>query len=496
VSKTISSEKRHLAELSETERAEAMQRYRIIQPYLDGETPLPKLLQSQPNAPSLATARRWVKAYREDGLVGLARQARQDRGSHRVADRLQEVIEALVLQSKYLSVSAIHRKVGKLAAEQGWDVPSYQTVWRIIQELDPALKTLAHSGGKAYDQAYDLLYQRQSSRPNQIWQADHSQLNIYLLNNEGQVQKPNLTIILDDYSRAVSAYFLSFDAPSALHTSLTLRQGIWRKEDPRWQVCGIPEIFYSDHGSDFTSLHMEEVCINLHIQIIHSIVGKPRGRGRIERFFESIEQLWLYDLPGYAPENRPLSKPSLRLEEFDDLFREFLLENYQQRIHGTTGQAPQIMWTSQAFLPQMPESLEELDLLLLNLSQSRQVRREGIRFNNYWYTDPVLSAYVHEEVTIRYDPRDMAEIRVYHENHFLCRAICYELAGDRISLKEIQTARRQRKRVLQDTLRQRKAVLKQFTEKADSPEFEESAATPKVESSKTARPKLKRYFNE
>jgi putative transposase len=48
-----------------------------------------------------------------------------------------------------------------------------------------------------------VLYQRQSSRPNQIWQADHSQLNVYLLNNEGQAQKPNLTIILDDYSRAV-----------------------------------------------------------------------------------------------------------------------------------------------------------------------------------------------------------------------------------------------------------------------------------------------------
>ena len=67
MSKTITSEKRHLAELSEAERAEAMQRYRLIQPYLDGEMPLPQLLRSQPNSPSLATARRWIKAYREAG---------------------------------------------------------------------------------------------------------------------------------------------------------------------------------------------------------------------------------------------------------------------------------------------------------------------------------------------------------------------------------------------------------------------------------------------
>ena len=29
-------------------------------------------------------------------------------------------------------------------------------------------------------------------------------------------------------------------------------QIIWRAEDPRWDVRGIPEILYSDNGSDFT----------------------------------------------------------------------------------------------------------------------------------------------------------------------------------------------------------------------------------------------------
>jgi putative transposase len=34
---------------------------------------------------------------------------------------------------------------------------------------------------------------------------------------------------------------------------LALRQAIWRKEDPRWIVCGIPDVLYTDNGSDFTS---------------------------------------------------------------------------------------------------------------------------------------------------------------------------------------------------------------------------------------------------
>jgi putative transposase len=54
--------------------------------------------------------------------------------------------------------------------------------------------------------------------------------------------KPWLTVILDDYSRAIAGYFLSFESPSSLNTALALRQAIWRKEDARWKVCGIPEV--------------------------------------------------------------------------------------------------------------------------------------------------------------------------------------------------------------------------------------------------------------
>ena len=71
----------------------------------------------------------------------------------------------------------------------------------------------------------------------------------------------------------------------------------------------------------------------------------------------------------------------------------------------------------------MPESLEALDLLLVMVAQARMVRRDGVHFQGLRYMDPTLAAYVGEPVTIRYDPRDIAEIRVFHRNHFLCRAI-------------------------------------------------------------------------
>jgi len=108
-----------------------------------------------------------------------------------------------------------------------------------------------------------------------------------------------LTVSLDDHSRAVPGYAVNLTAPSSLQTALALRQAIWSKSDPAWQVCGIPAILYSDHGSDFTSRHLEQVCADLHIQLVHSTPGMPRGRGKIERFFGSVNELFMPGLPGH-----------------------------------------------------------------------------------------------------------------------------------------------------------------------------------------------------
>ncbi len=80
-------------------------------------------------------------------------------------------------------------------------------------------------------------------------------LDVLLLDEAGKSAKPYLTAIEDDYSRMIVGYRLSFQVATALTTALTLRQAIWRKDDPRWSACGIPSVFYTDHGSDFTSKH-------------------------------------------------------------------------------------------------------------------------------------------------------------------------------------------------------------------------------------------------
>ena len=418
-----------LSTFCEAARQQAMARFQIIQPFVERGVPLPEVARL--HGVALRTARRWVQRYRAGGRIALSRPRPAGRGRlRRVPPDLVQRIEALALQTPPLSVAAIHRQVVALTTAQGLHAPCYRTVYNIIGRIAPALRTLAHHGSKAYHETFDLLYRREADGPNAIWQADHTLLDILLTDERGQAKKPWLTVILDDYSRAVAGYMVAFEAPSALHTALALRQAIWRKSEPIWHVCGIPRVLYTDHGSDFTSQHLEQVCTDLKIQAMFSQVGQPRGRGRIERFFNTVNQLLLTQLPGYAPAGFAAGvTPGLDLQGFTRAFEHFVLHEYHQTAHSATGIAPQARWSANGFLPQLPLSLEQLDLLLLTVAKPRRVQQDGLRFQSLRYIDPTLAAYVGEDVTIRYDPRDMAEIRVYHQERFLCRAVCQELAG-------------------------------------------------------------------
>jgi putative transposase len=73
-----------------------------------------------------------------------------------------------------------------------------------------------------------------------------------------------------------------------------------------------------------------------------------------------------------------------------------------------------------------------------------------------------MAAYVREPVTIRYDPRDLGEIRVFHHNQFLCRAISPEHAGQQITLKDIQAARSAHRRALRGQLDERRATVAEY----------------------------------
>ena len=454
-------------------REQAMQRWRVLRPHLEDGVALRGAAETA--GVPLRTAQRWLERYRADGLAGLARRARGDRGSRRLPSELVELVEGLALRR-----------------------PSYSTVYGIVGGLDPGLVTLAHDGPARYRDRYELVYRRQAERANDVWQADHTLLDVLVLDHAASPARPWLTVILDDHSRAVAGYTVSLDAPSALQTALALRQAIWRKSDPAWAVCGIPGVLYSDHGSDFTSRHLDQVCVDLHVELIHSTAGVPQGRGKIERFFGTVTTELLPGLPGYlAPGGRgPATPPALSLTELDEAIGRFLVGDYHGREHSETREAPAARWLAGGWLPRLPESLEQLDLLLLTVAKPRVVHRDGIRFQGLRYLDLTLAAYVGEPVTIRYDPRDLGEIRVFHDGRFLCRAIAPELADRTISLRELQAARAAQRRALRTQLRQRRSLADALCPPPSSAGFEPREASPPAAAPTPSPSRLRRYREE
>ena len=457
------------AALDEGRREQAVARFAVLRPHLEEGVPLARAA-GHAGVP-VRTVERWLARYRRGGLVGLARPARRrDAGMRRVPADLVALVEGMALKPPQLSAATIHRRVGPIATARGWRAPSYGTVHAIVAALDPAMMTLAQEGAAAFRDRYELVYRHRADAPNALWQADHTLLDLLVVDEGGKPARPWLTVVMDDHSRVVTGYMVFLGAPSVLNTCLALRHAIWRKADPAWSVCGIPDALYVDHGSDFTSRHLDQLAAALRIQVIYSAVARPQGRGKVERLFGTLNTELLPELPGHFVGGKPATPPRLSLAELDRAVGAFVAGTYHLRPHSETGQAPLDAWRGCGFLPRLPESLEELDLLLVMHAQPRTVRRDGVRFQGLRYTSPTLAGYVCEAVTLRYDPRDLSEVRVFHRDRFLCRAVSEEHAGATVTLKDIEAARRAHRRALRAGINERVArVTDYLSVSADPP---------------------------
>jgi putative transposase len=136
------------------------------------------------------TLQRWLARYRADGLAGLGRAARADRGRSRFPEPLRLLVEGLALRTPAPSAAHVHRQVIAVAEREGWPVPSYSSVYAIIRSIDPAMATLAHEGSKRYKEVFDLVHRREAAKPNQIWQADHTLLDLWVITPSGRPGRP------------------------------------------------------------------------------------------------------------------------------------------------------------------------------------------------------------------------------------------------------------------------------------------------------------------
>ncbi len=468
----------------------ALVRWQILRRHTEEGVPLTTLAALE--GIGLRTLQRWHAAHKRDGIAGLAT-ANRGTTQRRSTPELVALIEGLALVKPPLPIAAIARKANRVAAGHDWPPVSYSTVRSITTGLDTGMRMLAQQGTVAYRDTYELAWRHRAERPNAIWQADHTELDILVLDANLKPGRPWLTTILDDYSRAICGYMLFLGAPSAMNTALALRQGIWPKNGAGWPMCGIPDTLYVDHGSDFTSNHLAQTAKDLHFEITYSTVARPQGRGKIERFYGTINTELLAELPGRLARGHPPPAPVLTLKELDTAICRFISEDYHQREHPEIRATPHDAWVGDGWLPRLPATMDELNLLLLTVAKPRIVHRDGVHFQGLRYVSPLLAAYVREPVVVRYDPRDVTEIRVFHKNQFICRAVDPDHETSTLTLKDIQAARSARRRELRGQINQRIAVVARHL--PDLASAKPAPAPVPVDQPKK-RPKLRTYLED
>jgi putative transposase len=335
------------------------------------------------------TLTRWLSRYRQFGFFGLMPEPRTDRGaSIRLAD-------AVVTRAIELRKEDPRRSV--------------QTIIRILELEQLALpgtikrSTLSHAlcrhgvSRAEVHRSEETFHKRQSDYPNAMWQVD-TQLALHMPDASGRRRAVYLVAAIDDYSRHVVArHYLHDNRPSLEDL---LKRAILER--------GKPDILYCDNGANYRSRMLETACAFLAIDLRHARPYRPQGKGKIERWFRTADSF-------HREAQALIDRGSLvTLDQLHMFFAAWLQTEYNGRVHSATHERPDQRLSHVD--PKHPITTVDPDTLTTAFlwTEKRKVSAVGtisVQGNEY-QVDPALAR---RTIVIRYDPYDLAHLKVEWE---------------------------------------------------------------------------------
>ncbi|MGH7746534.1 MAG: Mu transposase C-terminal domain-containing protein, partial [Candidatus Dormibacteria bacterium] len=209
-------------------------------------------------------------------------------------------------------------------------------------------------------------------------------------------------------------------------------------ESPYGPFGGVPFAIRFDRGWEFLAEAVMTAAGALAIDARPLRAYSPHLKGTCERTNESIEQLFLAELPGFThgPRDRKgrvidPSAPLLPLERLVELFVEFVNKYNTERPHeGLGGRTPLQRWEDDP-TPLHVVAPERLRHLLLART-TRTVDKKGVRLDGRRYNHEELCGWGGEKVEVRHMPHHHDEVEIFVDGRHLCTA----KLGDRLSPAE------------------------------------------------------------
>lgn len=379
----------------------ALFRYQLIREAADSQVttrqrgPMVRALAEQVHpAPFGGTVRvskdtidRWIRAWNRDGFDGLKPKSRAQ-GAVTPAQIL-----ALAATLKLERSARTAAQVRRIMVDTLGDAPSESTLLRHFRTLQ------IPTGNREVFGRFEADY------PNELWVGDG--LHGPRING----RKTYLFAFLDDHSRLCVAARWAF-AEDSVRLSAALR--------PALQSRGIPGTIYVDNGSAFADESLARTCARLGIRLTHSKPYRPQGRGKIERFFNTVTSQFLTEITTDTPSNpapgktaAPVMEPATAgsqigsLEELNALFLSWVEMVYHRTVHSTTGQTPLARWDA-GWVNRTPNRKDAAVIQeAFRWSTHRTVTKSAtvsLQSNTY-QVDPLLAG---RRVELVYDPFDLA----------------------------------------------------------------------------------------
>jgi putative transposase len=340
---------------------------------------------------SSRTLEGWFYQWRARGFGALERRSRRDKGlSKAISPKDAEAIVKQRLQQPHVAISTLIRQLEQTGVLEPGTF-SLSSVYRLLvrEGLDrPRLIAEGSGPTKAFE----------TELANALWMADV--MDGPTLRVGDRAVHSFLFALLDDCSRLVphAEYYDNEKLPCLLDC---LKEALSRR--------GLPEKLYTDHGKIFTCAHLQVVCANLKIKLIHARPYAAWSRGKIERFFRTVQGDF---------QSRLRSEPVHDLKALNARFWQWLESEYHRRVHSALeGQSPAERFAQKAgALRQLPAGTDWQRLFLARAT--RRVRLDAtISLDGTLWEVPVHLR--GRKVQLRYEPFQWSVLEVWYQDKFV-----------------------------------------------------------------------------
>lgn len=363
----------------------ALKRFSIISPVLSGNVKNNKeyfqeLSKNPVDMPCLGTKlyhyktfESWLYDYYRYGLDGLTPGFRNDKGkSRKISIELGDKIKEYRIKNPKMPTTILYDRLVSDRIINPLEL-SRSSLYRFVADM------VLPTGKEETSESLRFSYQY----PGEMWQGD-VMYGPYIQVGKKK-QQTYLHAFIDDATRMIthSKFFYEQNFETL---RVSLKEAMLKN--------GIPRLIYTDNGKIYRSLQLEYICASMGCTLLHSQPYVPKGRGKIERYFNTVRMRFLSNL-------NPNDLDTL--ESLNEAYEKWLDNDYQKKEHSAlNGKTPHQCFIDNISRVKLVTDRNQLYENLL-LRVSRKVCHDAtIQVDNVLFeTDSCLAG---KRLEVRYEP--------------------------------------------------------------------------------------------